>query len=172
MTKTQGKTINKVIIPDEVVINKIYLVRDQKVMLDSDLAELYGVETKRLNERVRRNSNRFPADFMFQLTEDEWETLRSQFATSKDGRGGRTYLPNVFTEHGVLMLSSVLNSEQAIQVNIQIMCIYIKIREMLLAHKDVLLRVEQVEKHLMTEFGKSIDQNNVIINTARHSRLL
>ncbi|WEK21669.1 MAG: ORF6N domain-containing protein [Candidatus Pedobacter colombiensis] len=100
--------------PDEVVLSKIYQIRGQKVMLDNDLAVLYGVETKRLNEQVRRNMERFPADFMFQLTHDEHQSLRSQFATSKTGRGGRAYLPYAFTEHGVLMLSSVLN-KQAIQ---------------------------------------------------------
>ncbi len=110
MTKKQTLTI----ISDDIVVNKIYEFRGQKVMLDSDLADLYGVETKRLNEQIKRNPDRFPEDFMFQLTEDEWESLRSQFATSKTGRGGRAYLPNVFTEHGVLMLSSVLNSQQAI----------------------------------------------------------
>jgi hypothetical protein len=89
-------------------------------MLDSDLAELYGVPTFRLNEQVKRNRNRFPEDFMFQLTDEEWQSLTSQIAISKKGRGGRRTPPHVFTEHGVLMLSSVLNSEQAIQVNIQI----------------------------------------------------
>lgn len=134
-------------IPDEVVMSKIYVVRDQKVMLDEDLAELYGVETKRLNEQVKRNIDRFPEDFMFGLSEQEFADLKSQNATSS--WGGRRKLPNAFTEHGVLMLSSVLSSQQAIQVNIQIMRIYTRIREMLLAHKDVFIRVEQVEKHLM-----------------------
>ena len=98
--------------PDEVVMNKIYLIRNHKVMLDIDLAELYHVETKRLNEQVKRNAGRFPDDFMFQLTDEEWESLRSQFATSKKGRGGRRYAPLAFTEHGVLMLSRVLNRER------------------------------------------------------------
>ncbi|WAC42026.1 ORF6N domain-containing protein [Pedobacter sp. SL55] len=98
-------------ISDDIVVNKIYEIQNQKVMLDSDLAELYGVETKVLNQAIKRNIERFPDDFMFQLTETEWQSLRSQFVTSKIGRGGRTYLPNVFTEHGVLMLSSVLNSQ-------------------------------------------------------------
>jgi hypothetical protein len=96
---------------------KIHLIRKHRVMLDNDLAELYGVPAKRLNEQVKRNRARFPEDFMFQLTEEEYESLRSQFATSK-GRGGRRYLPFVFTEQGVAMLSSVLNSERAVQVNI------------------------------------------------------
>ncbi|WP_316823039.1 ORF6N domain-containing protein [Pedobacter gandavensis] len=139
--------LKNVTIPDEVVMSKIYVIRDQKVMLDEDLAELYGVETRRLNEQVKRNKDRFPEDFMFTLTEDEFVDLKSQNATSS--WGGRRKLPNAFTEHGVLMLSSVLNSPQSIQVNIQIMRIYIRIREMLLAHKDVFIRVEKVEKHLM-----------------------
>lgn len=100
MAKTHNKTIKKVMIPDEIVVNKIYLIRDQKVMLDSDLAELYGVQTFRLNEQVKRNIDRFPEDFMFQLTEDEWDSLTSQIAIAKKGRGGRRTLPYVFTEHG------------------------------------------------------------------------
>jgi hypothetical protein len=132
-------------IPDEVVISKIYLIRAQKVMLDIDLAELYKVETKRLNEQVKRNIDRFPEDFMFQLNYEEWELLRSQFATSKERRGGRRYAPLAFTEHGVLMLSSVLNSERAIQVNIQIMRIYSKLKGMIMEHKDILLKLERLE---------------------------
>ena len=104
-------------LPDEVIMSKIFFIREQKVMLDNDLAELYGVETRRLNEQVKRNISRFPEDFMFQLTEIEYENLKSQFATSS--WGGRRKPPNVFTEHGVLMLSSVLNSDKAIKVNIQ-----------------------------------------------------
>ena len=115
---------------------------------------LYGVPTFRLNEQVKRNRNRFPEDFMFQLTDEEWHSLTSQIAISKKGRGGRRTPPHVFTEHGVLMLSSVLNSEQAIQVNIQIVRIYTKIRELLVAHKDVFLRVEQVEKQMIKQDQK------------------
>ena len=107
---------------DEVIISKIYLIREHKVMLDDDLAELYQVQTRRLNEQVKRNIDRFPDDFMFQLDEKEWENLKSQNATSS--WGGRRKKPYAFTEHGVLMLSSVLNSDRAIQVNIQIMRIY------------------------------------------------
>ena len=139
--------LKNTVIPDEVVMSKIYMIRDQKVMLDEDLAELYGVETRRLNEQVRRNIDRFPEDFMFALSEQEFADLKSQNATSS--WGGRRKLPNAFTEHGVLMLSSVLNSKQAIQVNIQIMRIYTRIREMLMAHKDVFIRVEQAEKQLL-----------------------
>lgn len=139
MTKTLA-------LPDEVVISKIYLLRNHKVMLDIDLAELYQVETKRLNEQVKRNAERFPKDFMFKLTEEEWESLRSQFATSKKGRGGRRYVPLAFTEHGVLMLSSVLNSERAVQVNIQIMRIYTKLKGIVMDHKDILLKLEKLER--------------------------
>jgi hypothetical protein len=134
-------------IPDEVVISKIHLIRNQKIMLDVDLAKLYHVETRRLNERVKRNNDRFPEDFMFQLTEEEWQNLMSQNATSSCG--GRRKKPYAFTEHGVLMLSSVLNSDRAIQVNIQIMRIYIKLKEMLMTNKDILLKLEKVgeERH-------------------------
>jgi hypothetical protein len=139
--------VKNIMLPDEVVIRKIYLIRDQKVMLDDDLAQLYRVETRRLNEQVKRNRARFPQDFMFQLTEAEWENLMSQNATSS--WGGRRKLPYVFTEHGVLMLSSVLNSDRAIQVNIRIMRIYAKLREMLMTNKDILLKIEKLEKRVM-----------------------
>ena len=134
------------IIPDEKVISKIYLIRGEKVMMDSDLADLYGVETRRLNEQIKRNIERFPEDFMFQLTEPEFENLKSQIATSS--WGGRRKLPYAFTEHGVLMLSSVLNSDLAIKINIQIMRVYTKIRNMLATHKDLLLKFEQFETKL------------------------
>lgn len=134
------------VIPDERVIDKIFLIRGEKVMLDSDLAELYCVETRRLNEQVKRNIERFPEDFMFQLTAAEFENLKSQIATSS--WGGRRKLPFAFTEYGVLMLTSVLNSDLAIKVNIQIMRVYSKIRSMLLTHKDLLLRFDQMETKL------------------------
>lgn len=135
-------------ISDDIVVNKIYEIRNQKVMLDSDLAELYGVETKVLNQAVKRNTDRFPQDFMFQLTDIEWNSLRSQIVTSKNGRGGRTYFPNVFTEHGVLMLSSVLNSPQAIQVNIQIVRIFTRLRNLLNEHTELKLEIADIKKHL------------------------
>lgn len=135
-------------ISDDIVVNKIYEIRNQKVMLDSDLAELYGVETKVLNQAIKRNIDRFPDDFMFQLTESEWQSLRSQIVTSKTGRGGRTYLPNVFTEHGVLMLSSVLNSTQAIQVNIQIVRIFTRLRNLLSEHTELKVEIADIKKHL------------------------
>jgi len=126
----------------------ILMIRGQKVMLDSDLAMLYGVTTKRLNEQVRRNASRFPADFMFQLDEEEAAALRSQFATSNKGRGGRRYLPYVFTEQGVAMLSSVLHSERAIQVNIAIMRVFVQLREMLSAHRELARRLELLENRI------------------------
>jgi hypothetical protein len=137
---------NVLMIPEEVILNKIYLIRGHKVMLDNDLAGLYEVETRRLNEQVKRNIERFPEDFMFQLTKRELKNLKSQFAISS--WGGRRKLPYAFTEHGVLMLSSVLRSDRAIKVNIQIMRIYTRIRHLLLTHKDILLRLEKIEQTL------------------------
>jgi hypothetical protein len=147
--------INKLsVIPDERVINKIYLIRNERVMIDSDLAELYCVETRRLNEQVKRNIERFPPDFMFQLTTSEFENLKSQIATSS--WGGRRSLPYVFTEHGVLMLTSVLNSDLAIKVNIQIMRVYSKIRNLLSTNNDLLIKYELLET-------KIADHDNSII---------
>lgn len=133
-------------IPDEVVMSKIYIIRGRKVMLDHDLADLYGIETKRLNEQVKRNIDRFPNDFMFRITKEEFENLKSQIATSS--WGGRRTPPFAFTEHGVLMLSSVLNSKRAIKVNIRIMRIYTRIRQMLKTHKGVLHRLDKIEQKL------------------------
>jgi phage regulator Rha-like protein len=134
----------KLIIPDEVVMSKIYLIRGQKVMLDMDLAELYGVETKQLKRAVRRNGVRFPDDFMFELNKEELEILRSQIGTSS--WGGVRYAPMAFTEQGVAMLSSVLNSERAVLVNIHIIRVFTRMREMLLTHKDILLKLEKLER--------------------------
>ncbi|MEH3115088.1 ORF6N domain-containing protein [Pedobacter terrae] len=139
------------IIPDNIVVNKIYNLRGVKVMLDSDLAELYGVATKVLNQSIRRNIERFPDDFMFQLTAEEWESLRSQIVTSKKGRGGRTYLPNAFTEHGILMLSSVLNSKQAIQVNIQIVRIFSHIRQFIIDSGELKLEIEAIKRKVSNQ---------------------
>ena len=141
-----SKTGKELMIPDELVMNKIYIIRGKKVMLDEDLAELYQVETKRLNEQVRRNIDRFPDDFMFRLTKKELENLKSQFATSS--WGGRRKLPLAFTEQGVSMLSGVLNSETAIRVHIQIIRIFTRMREMIMTHKDILLQLEKIEKKL------------------------
>jgi phage regulator Rha-like protein len=139
--------LKNVVVPDEVVLNKIYLIRNQKVMLDRDLAELYDVKPIRLREQVKRNKDRFPENFMFQLTEEEVNNMVSQNAIpSKQALGGT--FPYVFTEHGVLMLSNVLKSERAIQMSIRIIEIFVKLRETLLLHKDVALLVDQVEKRM------------------------
>jgi phage regulator Rha-like protein len=137
----------------EVIATRIVETRGKKVMLDRDLAKLYGVNTKRLNEQVRRNRKRFPEDFMFQLSWEEVESLRSHFATlnsatSTDSRRGKhiKYLPYVFTEQGVAMLSSVLNSERAIQVNILIMRAFTKLREIILTHKELAVKIESLER--------------------------
>jgi len=132
------------VIPVERIASCIYLIRGEKVMLDSDLAELYGVPTSRLNEQVKRNINRFPHEFAFQISQDEFDALMSQIAISNSGRGGRRKLPWVFTEHGVAMLSSVLRSERAVQINISIIKTFVRMREMLATNKE-LARI--VEKH-------------------------
>lgn len=134
------------LIPVEVIERRIYLIRGAKVMLDADLAELYQVKTFRLNEQVKRNRSRFPKDFVFQLTKEESRSLTSQFARSKKGRGGRRTLPYAFTEQGVAMLSSVLNSDRAIRVNIAIMRAFVKLRQMLSAHREVLEKLDQLER--------------------------
>jgi len=140
------------LIPVELIEKRILLIRSQKVMLDSDLAELYGVTTGRLNEQVRRNISRFPKDFMFQLTAEETEALRSHFATSKTGKGGRRYAPYVFSEQGVAMLSSVLRSERAVQVNIAIMRAFVQLREMIASHKDLARKFAAMEKKYDKQF--------------------
>src|SRR5215475_2023080 len=132
-------------LPVEIIERKIYLIRGQKVMLDRDLAEMYGVPTKQLNQQVRRNISRFPRDFMFQLTAAEDSHLRSQIVTSKKSRGGRRYAPFVFTEQGIAMLSSVLNSERAIQVNISIMRTFVKLREALHNSGELARRLKELE---------------------------
>lgn len=137
------------IISEETISDKIYFIRNQKVMLDRDLALLYGIETRVLKQAVKRNISRFPEDFMFELTDVENDSLRSQFVTLKKGRGQhQKYLPSVFTEHGVLMLSSVLNSDKAIQTNIQIMRIFTKVRQMLLDTTDLKIDIMQIQKKL------------------------
>jgi len=153
------------IMPHEVIESKIYLIRGCKVMLDKELAKLYGVPTKRLNEQVRRNMRRFPHDFMFQLTRAEVESLRSQFATlnepidkkgvmdSKRGKHQK-YPPYVFTEQGVAMLSSILNSERAVQVNIIIMRTFVKLREILLTHKELAQKLTELENKIEKHDGE------------------
>ncbi|MFN8115445.1 MAG: ORF6N domain-containing protein [Bacteroidia bacterium] len=141
-----SKQENLVVVPDEIVMNKIYLIRNQKVMIDSDLAELYQVTTGNLNKSVSRNIKRFPDDFMFQLTEIEFKNLMFQNGISS--WGGKRKLPFVFTEQGVAMLSGILNSDRAIAVNIQIMRIFTKIRQMLVDNTDLRLDIEKIKNKL------------------------
>ena len=133
----------------DAIAGRIVTLRGQRVILDADLATLYGVETKRLNEQVRRNSERFPADFMFALDQDEWEALRSQFATLKTGRGQhRKYLPCVFTEHGAIMAATVLNSPRAVEVSIYVVRAFVQLRELLAGHKELARRLDQLEARM------------------------
>jgi len=145
----------KIIIPDEVIERKIFMIRRQKVMIDKDLAKLYGVGTKVLNQAVKRNIRRFPDDFMFQLSWEEAESLRSQIVTLNNAKTGTSrrgkhikYLPYAFTEHGVAMLSSVLNSERAIQVNILIIRAFVKLRKILSVHKELAHKLEKLERRV------------------------
>jgi hypothetical protein len=143
----------KALVPLEVIEKKILLIGGRKMMLDSDLAALYGVTTKRLNEQVRRNLKRFPPDFMYQLSQEEFESLRSHFATLNKGRGKhRKYLPYAFAEQGIAMLSSILNSERAIEVNIQIMRAFVKLREIMSTHKDLARKLAELEKKYDGQF--------------------
>ena len=136
------------IVPIESIVSKIVFLRGEKVLLDRDLAELYGVETGALNRAVKRNSERFPKDFMFQLSAEEAELLRCQIGISKVGRGGRRYLPYAFTEQGVAMLSSVLKSRQAIEVNIAIMRAFVQLRKMIASHDKLARKLAELEQHL------------------------
>ncbi|MBS1665331.1 MAG: ORF6N domain-containing protein [Bacteroidetes bacterium] len=149
-------SIQSAIIAEETIVSKIYQIRGKKVMLDRDLADLYGVETRTLNQAVRRNEKRFPDDFMFQLTINELENWKSQFVISNSNKEkmGLRKLPLAFTEQGVAQLSSVLNSETAIEVNIQIIRTFTKMRELLLAHKDILIKLEKMEKKMIKQGGK------------------
>jgi phage regulator Rha-like protein len=148
----------------ERVANKIYAIRDTRVMLDRDLAELYGVETKALKQAVRRNTRRFPEDFMFELTKEEFTNWRSQFVTSNSDKMGLRYSPMAFTEQGVAMLSSVLNSERAIQVNILIMRAFNKLREMLSTHEDLRRKVEAMERKYDRQFKVVFDAIKQLID--------
>ena len=141
----------KTLVPIDLIASKIYFIRSSKVMLDRDLAELYNVETKQLKRAVRRNINRFPEDFMFQLTKEEYRSLRSQFGTLKRGAHSK-YTPMAFTEQGVAMLSSVLNSDRSIEVNIAIMRAFVKLREMMATHEDLKRKIESMEKKYDEKF--------------------
>ena len=141
------------IIPDEVIINKIFYIKGHKVMLDRDLAELYGATSRRLREQVKRNLKRFPDHFMFQLTQTETETMVSQNAIPSLQHLGGSF-PYVFTEHGILQLANVLKSDRATEMSIKIIEVFVKMREMLLTHKDLLLKIEQIEKQVSSQDEK------------------
>jgi len=147
-----GEKMTEVSVPIEKISGKIYLIREQKVMLDRDLAELYEVETKQLKRAVKRNIDRFPKDFMFELTKNELESWRYQFGTSKGEIKGLRYKPMAFTEQGVAMLSSVLRSNRAIQVNIQIMRAFTQLRTILATHEDLKRKIEAMEHKFDEQF--------------------
>ncbi len=150
--------MSNTLIPIQIIENRIFIIRGQKVMIDSDLAQLYEVETRNLNKAVKRNISRFPDDFMFQLTNEEWNNLKFQFGTSS--WGGRRKLPYAFTEHGVLMLSSALNSEKAAQVNIQIMRAFVKLRQLT---NQPTQEIAELRKLLMLYIEKNDDRVDEII---------
>jgi len=152
----------KDVVPVEMITSKIYLIRGQKVMLDQDLAKLYGVETRVLKQAVKRNVSRFQSDFMFRLSHEEQESLRSQFVTLKRGQHSK-YLSFAFTEQGVAMLSSVLNSERAVQVNIQIMRAFTKLRQMLATHDDLRRKIEEMEQKYDQQFKVVFDAIKLLL---------
>ena len=155
----------KELIVERRILRNIMIIRGEKVILDSDLAELYGVETRRLNEQVRRNINKFPGDFMFQLTKEEFDNLKSQIATSSSGWGGRRKPPLVFTEHGALQAANVLNSEQANKMSIFIVRAFVRLREMALTNEELSRKVDQLEKRVS-------DHDEILIEMVREIRIL
>jgi hypothetical protein len=163
-----SKVKNEIITADEIIMNKISIVREQKVMIDRDLAGLYGVETRVLKQAVRRNINRFPEDFMFEMNKKEFENWRSQNVTSNEDKIGLRYSPFCFTEQGVTMLSCILNSDRSIAVNIRIIRIFTKLREMLLTHKDILLKLEKIENKLIKQGDRTTknEENIELVFTA------
>jgi len=158
----------KELIPIETIVSKIILLRSEKVMLDHDLAELYGVETKQLKRAVRRNITRFPKDFMFELTKEEYQALRSQFGTLKRGEHTK-YLPYAFTEQGVAMLSSVLNSHRAVQVNIEIVRAFVRLRKMLSSHADLARKLAALENKYDEQFKVVFDAIRALMTPPERS---
>jgi hypothetical protein len=157
-------------VPTERITQSILVLRGQKVLLDSDLAALYGVPTKRFNEQVKRNLERFPDDFMFQLTENEFAALRSHFATSNDkpaGRGGRRYLPFAFTEHGAIMAAMILNSLQATEVSVYVVRAFVQLREVLASHKELAKRLDELEAKLTRKLAGHDQAIAGLIDTIR-----
>jgi len=167
MVRVTEKTASLELIAAPAIEKRIFIVRDRQVMLDEDLADLYGVETKRLVEQVKRNVERFPVDFMFQLDEAEAAALRSQIATSKPGRGGRRYAPYVFTEQGVAMLSGVLRSKRAIAVNIEIMRAFVELRRAAASYAGLEERLRELERETAARFGRHDEQLDQIFKALR-----
>ena len=153
------------IVPTALISQKVFFVRDTRVMLDVDLARLYGVATKNLNKAVKRNASRFPSDFMFQLSPKELHSLAFQSGTSKPGRGGRRYAPYAFTEQGVAMLSSVLRSSRAVQVNVAIMRTFVRLREMLTTHEELRRKIDAMEKRYDARFQAVFETIRRILET-------
>lgn len=153
--------------PVEHITQSILILRGQRVMLDSDLAELYGVTTKRFNEQVRRNLERFPVDFMFQVTVEELARLRSQIATSKSGRGGRRYSPYVFTEHGAIMAAMILNSPYAVEMSVYIVRAFVQLRELLTSNKELAKRLDELEVRITRKLATHDQAITAIIKTIR-----
>ena len=151
------------LIPHDIILSRIKEIRDQRVILDTDLALLYGVTVKRLNEQMRRNKERFPKDFAFQLSEKEWTALRTQFATSNEGRGGRRYRPYVFTEHGALMAANILNSPQAVKVSVEVMRAFVRLRRMALSVEELSRKVADVERKYDGQFKVVFDTLRVLL---------
>jgi hypothetical protein len=156
------KAVKNLIVPIKQIESLILIIRGQRVMLDEDLAAIYGVATRRFNEQIKRNLDRFPDDFMFRLSKEEAESLRSQIATSKQGRGGRRYLPYAFTEHGAIMAANVLNSERAVEMSVYIVRAFIRLREMLASHKELAVKFAELERKLSTHDRQIIEIVKVI----------
>jgi len=167
MAATSGKKTSLELVAAPAIEKRILVVRERQVMLDEDLADLYGVETKRLVEQVKRNRDRFPEDFMFQLNKEEAAALRSQIATSNDGRGGRRYAPYVFTEQGVAMLSGVLRSKRAIAVNIAIMRAFVELRRAAAGYAALEKRLDQLERDTDSKLGQHDEQLDQIFKALR-----
>lgn len=166
MTNKKEPTTKDLSISVQVIEQRIYLIRGCKVMLDSDLAELYQVETRRLNEQVKRNISRFPEDFMFQLSKEEYEVLLSQIAIAS-GQGGRRNLPHVFTQEGIAMLSSVLNSERAIQVNITIMRAFVKLRQLFVSNQDLAKKFDDLEQLTKSKLKEHDDKFQAVFDAIK-----
>ena len=145
--------MNTATVAVETIASRIFIVRSLRVLVDSDLAALYGVPTKRFNQAVKRNSAKFPAEFMFQLTEEEFAVLRSQFVTSNAGRGGRRYLPHVFTEHGALMAATILDSPRAIQVSVYVVRAFVRLRDLLAGNKELAQHLRELERRVQRKFA-------------------